>query len=269
MRVTDVWISPLARPIYAQMDVPVVCCGGGPSQEQKDLAASQAAFYKNLQAQQNQQFAQQSKLLEELNAVWGPIFQAGPSQTGMSAAQETALRSQATEGTGAEYAKAARAVNENLAARGGGNVVVPSGADTVIRGKIATAAAADQASKNLAITDENYALGRQNWLAAASGLSGATLSAYNPTGYAGAATTAGNSAFNSATTIYNERKAASPWGAIGGLVGGLAGSFLGPVGAALGSKVGGWIGGAAGGGGGAPSGAGWGTYGGGDDSGGE
>jgi hypothetical protein len=70
---------------------------------------------------------------------------------------------------------------------------------------------------------------------------------YNPTGYSGAATSAGNAAASEANTIQQENTAASPWTMVGGILGGVAGSFAGPLGTSIGSKLGSAIGGAAGG----------------------
>ncbi len=231
-------------------NIPVIECKG-PSAAQENLASQQAQqaaqeseFFKSVQAQQAAQFKNQTDVLDKLNAVWQPIFQAGPSQHGYSQAQLDTLHSIATEGTAADYQKALKATNEQIAARGGGNAVIPSGADNQIRAQIARAGAADSSNKNLQIANADYDTGRQNWLTAGSALNG-TLNVYNPAGYTSAATGAGglansglSSAFGDETTLQNERNAASPWGAIGGIVGSVAGSFLGPLGTTIGGKIG-------------------------------
>lgn len=231
---------------YAR-NIPVIECKG-PSAAQENLASSQAAqaaqeaeFFKSVQQQQQTQFANQSDVLNKLNAVWQPIFQAGPSQHGYSTAQLDTLHSIATEGTAADYQKALKATNEQIAARGGGNAVIPSGADNQIRAQIARAGATDSSNKNLQIANADYAQGNQNWLTAGSALNG-TLNVYNPASYTNAATSAGNlanselgSAFGSETTLQNERNAASPWGVIGGVIGGAANAFLGGGGGFLGT----------------------------------
>lgn len=231
-------------------NIPVIECKG-PSAAQENLASQQAAqaateaeFFKSVQAQQEKQFAGQADLLAKLQSKWQPIFDAGPNQHGYSTAQLDTLHSIATEGTAADYQKALKATNEQIAARGGGNAVIPSGADNAVRAQIARAGAADSSNKNLQIANADYDTGRQNWLTAGSALNG-TLNVYNPTGYTSAATGAGglansglSSAFGSETTLQNERNAASPWGAIGGIVGSVAGSFLGPLGTTIGGKIG-------------------------------
>jgi hypothetical protein len=231
---------------YAR-NLPVIECKG-PSAAQENLAqqqaqqaAQEAEFFKSVQAQQQAQFAKQSDVLDKLNAVWQPIFQAGPNQHGYSQAQLDTLHSIATEGTAADYQKATKAFQEQTAARGGGNAVIPSGADNQIRSQIASAGAADSSNKNLAISNADYETGRQNWLTAGSALNG-TLNVYNPAGYTSAATGAGglansglSAAFGDETTLQNERNAASPWGTIAGLVGGAASAFLGGSGGFLGT----------------------------------
>ncbi len=112
-----------------------------------------------------------------------------------------------------------------MAARGGGNSFLPSGAEADIHSRVAGAAAQQESAQQLGITTTGYATGRENFNNATNVEMG-IASGYNPLGYAGAATNAGTSAFNSATEIQKANAAASPWGTIGGLVGGLAGGFL-------------------------------------------
>jgi hypothetical protein len=110
-----------------------------------------------------------------------------------------------------------------MSARGGGNELLPSGVDEQIKGSIASSAAADQASKNLAITQQGYERGYQKFLAATNALSGVGTQ-YNPLGYASMGLQAGDSAFNSAKTIAMQDSA---WtGMLGGLVGSLGGAAI-------------------------------------------
>lgn len=199
--------------------------GKGASAEQKSLAAQQNAFYSTLQSQQSQQFANQNALFSSIRAVYDPIFNAGPNQFGFSKEEETALRSQASEGTAANYRQAESATSQALAARGGGNSFLPSGAEADIHARVAGAAAAQESGQQLGITKEGYETGRQNFQRASDAEMG-VAAGYNPLGYAGAATNAGKAAFDSATEIQKANAAGSPWGAIGGLLGGVAGSFL-------------------------------------------
>jgi len=225
---------------------PVALACGGPSQQQQQISQAQQNFYNTMTQNYSTLFAGQSAILSNLNAAMSPILAAGINQYGFSPQEDSALRTQATQGAANAYASANKALGQQTAAQGGGNAFLPSGANAQLQGQLNSAAAANQANNQLGITEQGYAQGRQNYLSAAQSL-GQTASIYNPTGLASSANTGGSDAFNSATTDFQEQ--GSAWGAIGGLLGGVAGSFLGPVGSALGSKVGSWIGGLGGGGG--------------------
>ena len=202
---------------------PVAMCGG-PSQQQQDIAAQQQQFYSTLTTNYKDVFNRQQAVLGDLTKAWTPILNAGENQYGLSAAEDAAERGQATNATAANYRNAAAAVGNQLATRGGGNTVLPSGTDAQILSQVAENAAAQESSQNLAITQRGYDIGRQNFNAAANVLGG-VAGQYNPTGYAGQATGAGQAAFSSATTNYQEAQAASPWKMVGGILGSAAMDF--------------------------------------------
>lgn len=211
----------------------------GASSEQKSLEASQANFYNTLLQQQQTQFGKQDALYAAIRNVYDPIVAAGPNQYGFGGAEDKALRTQASEGTAAQYRAAQAATSSAMAARGGGNSFLPSGVEADINSRVAGGAAAQEASQQLGITKAGYEVGRENFNNA-TGVEMGIASGFNPLGYAGAATSAGNSAFNMASEIQKANAAASPWGTIGGLVGGVAGAFAGNPG--LGAKIGGFLG---------------------------
>lgn len=220
--------------------------GKGPSAQQQQLQQQQAQFYSTLTQSYQQQFANQNAILQTLQTSYAPILQGGPNQYGFSAAEDSALRTQATETTTAGFANALTAQEESTAARGGGNESLPSGAETAIEANIRGQAAATEAGQQLGITQAGYQQGRQNYWQAANALGG-VAGLENPTGYISGANTAGENAFKSADIINSET--ISPWGAIGGALGGVAGFALGgPAGASIGESLGGTIGSAAGGG---------------------
>ncbi len=211
---------------------PVALCGG-PSSQQQELAAQQQQFYATMQQDYSTTFAEQQNILAGLNASFQPILAAGINQYGFNQAEDTALRSAATDQTGASYQAADKALNENIAARGGTGFI-PSGESAQLNAQNTTAAAQQEASQNLAITEAGYTQGRQNYLAAASTLGG-VASAYNPTQYAQTANTSGQDAFSSATTNYNE---GNQWeGVLGGVLGSVAGAATGGLTAGLGTIV--------------------------------
>jgi hypothetical protein len=216
----------------------------GASAQQTQLANTQQSFYNTVLQNYNTQFANQSSILSSLTSGWNQIFNAGIGQYGYTPAEDTALRTQASEGTATTYNQALTALNEQLGARGGGNTPgVTSGGDAQLQAEIAKAGAADIANKQLGITESGYNIGRQNYLTAASSLAG-VAGQENPLSYGGLGVSAGQSAFGSATQVNKENQAASPWNVIAPILGGAAGSFLGPIGTSLGSSLGSAISGA-------------------------
>jgi hypothetical protein len=172
----------------------------GPSNQQKGLAGAEQAFSTQLQANYNRNFAAQSDILQNLTRMFTPIAEAGPDQQGFGPQELAALNTQAGEGVGANYGKAAQSLNTVLASRGGGNEVLPTGADAALRGSLASSAASELSQEELGITRANYAQGRQNWSQATAGLD-ALSGQYNPNAIAGEATGANASAFGEATKV--------------------------------------------------------------------
>ena len=202
----------------------------GANQQQTDITDEQQDFYKTLSQQYSTIFGENQAITGALTSAFTPILQAGPSQTGFSPGEENALRTQNTEGVATDYAQAQKATADILAARGGGNTLLPSSVDSTLLAQNANQAAAQKAAGDLNITNENYAQGYQNWNTAA-GILGQTAGLLNPTAYSGAATTAGGAA---STSAYQVAEAAnSPWNAAFGA--------LGAVGAGAATKIPCWI----------------------------
>jgi hypothetical protein len=198
----------------------------GASQSQKDIGASQQAFYGTLQQQMSAVFGDSSTVFNDLMSTYAPIVAAGPNQEGFSATENANLKSQAITGVGTAYENARQAVGENIAAQGGGNVPgLVSGTNVGTDVNLAASAANQTSSELSQITQADYAQGRQNWLSATSGLAGAT-NAFNPaTGMAGAANTAGENAANTANQISQQNNS---WiNAVTGLAGSLGGAAIG------------------------------------------
>jgi len=208
---------------------PVALCKGA-TDEQKQLASTQADFYRTLIDHANQAFANNQNILNALNSAWEPILQAGPGQYGFTPAEDAALRTQATEANATTFANAQKSLNNALAARGGGNVFIPSGAEAQLEEGLQASAAANQANALNAITQAGYNQGFKLFNTAA-GVLGGVASGYNPTGYISGANTAGSNAETTENQIVQENQAASPWGIIGGILGAGAVAALGPGGA--------------------------------------
>lgn len=192
----------------------------GATQQQTQVSDEENNFYKMLTNQYSTVFGQDQAITGALTSQFTPILNAGPSQTGFSPSEDTALRTQNTEGVATDYAQAQKATAQILAARGGGNSLLPSSVNANILAQNANQAAAQRAQGENQITQANYAQGYQNWQSAA-GVLGSTAGLLNPTSFAGATTGAGNSAMTGATDIANASN--SPWNAAFGALGGAAG----------------------------------------------
>jgi hypothetical protein len=196
----------------------------GATQQQKDITDEQQAFYKQLTDQYATVFGENQAITGALTSAFTPILQPGPSQTGFDLSQKTALETQNTENVATDYAQAQKATAGILAARGGGNTMLPSSVDANLMAQNANAYAAARAQGQNQITQANYAQGYQNWNAAANVL-GSTAGLLNPTGYSGAATGAGGAASTSANQV--AQSAFAPWGAAFGALGSVAGAAAG------------------------------------------
>jgi hypothetical protein len=174
------------------------CCG--PSGQQELLNSNENSLSSTLAANYNQNFGAQSQVLSNLNNTLTPIAEAGPDQQGFGANELAALNTQAGEGVGQNYAKATQALQNSLAARGGGNEFLPTGAEASMKGSLASAAANQLSNEQLGITRANYATGRENWKEATAGLD-ALARDYNPNPIADEATGANKEAFNQASQI--------------------------------------------------------------------
>ena len=198
-----------------------LCCG--PSAAQQQLSAEQNQFYTNLNNSYATTYAGQQNILNSLTAEFQPILAAGPNQEGFSAQEETALNTQAAESTAAGAQEAQVALGNKEAAQGGG-AAIPSGAQEELSANIDTSAGNEEAALRTQITEADYQQGLTNFNEAA-GVLGNTAALENPTGVAGAATSAGSAAETTANQIAQEETA---WmQPIFGAIGGIGGAALG------------------------------------------
>jgi hypothetical protein len=198
----------------------------GPSSQQLQLAGQQQNFYQTLQSGYQQAFAGQTSLLNSLQASFQPILAAGINQYGFSPQENAALRTQATTGTASQYQAANQATQEELASVGGGNQALPSGAAAELTQQNALAAAQQESTEQLGITQAGYQQGQANYMAAANALGG-VAQAWNPEGYAGLTTGAGSAAFGEQTQ--NANQSSTMWAGVGGAAAGAAGAALCPA----------------------------------------
>jgi hypothetical protein len=199
----------------------------GPSPQQTQISDEQTQFYTTLSNEYSQIFNQSQAITSALTSAFTPILQAGPSQTGFSPSEENALQTQNTQNVATDYAQAQTATAQMLAARGGGNTMLPSSVTSNILAQNANSAAATRAQGSNAITQANYAQGYQNWNTAANVL-GSTAGLLNPNSYAGSATGAGTAAATTANQITQDQFA--PWGAAIGALGSIGGAAVGAYG---------------------------------------
>lgn len=187
-------------------------CGATSAQNQ--LQQEQAQFYQ-------QGIAQSQRVNQEdasLTNLYNSILQKGPNAQGFSAGETENLNSQAVEGTAQNYAAASKALGGKLAAEGGGDIAMPTGAENQMQAELAASAAASESQQESQIQEANYRQGAEQYNNAASGA--AALN--NGAAYENAATGQGSAASTTANQIAQEDN--SWMSAVGGAVGaGLSG----------------------------------------------
>jgi hypothetical protein len=176
-------------------------CGSTGAQQQ--LQAQQLDAYKQSQDMLREEFGHQQAIYGPMAAKFQSIFDAGPSQKGFSAGESQDLETQVIEGTAGNYANAAKAVNEHIAAEGGTGGMANGAADE-LRLSTANSAAQEKTREETQLTEANYATGRQQWQNAASGLLD-IASGENPVNYENASTAAGGAASTTAEDIAKEQ----------------------------------------------------------------
>jgi hypothetical protein len=172
----------------------------GASSEQMQLQQEQMDAYKQAQDLTAKQYANQQAIFAPMATQFQSILSRGPNQAGFSDEERQDLNASAVEGTAENYEHAARAVNENLAARGGGNMPLTSGADAELKSEVAQSSAAQESNEQSQIKLADYDQGFKEWKDAGAGLE--TIAAgQNPLGYESAATDSGSAASKTAESI--------------------------------------------------------------------
>lgn len=197
----------------------------GPTAAQTNLSNEQAAFYQEGTQQAQQTYAEDQQLQKQFTDIYSPILAKGPNQEGFTAGEKENLDSEAVEGTAENYQGAARAVNEKLAAEGGGTNPLPSGGQAQLQEETATSAAEEESKEETQIEQADYTQGATEF-GEATGALESEEGNLNPAGYENAATSAGSAAATTANEIAEENDS---WenaaiGAAGAIGGGLAGN---------------------------------------------
>jgi hypothetical protein len=196
----------------------------GATTAQTNLQNQQAAFYQQATDEATAVYGQDQNLLKQITSVYAPILAKGPNQQGFSDAERADLNAQTVEGTAQNYAGASRALNENLAASGGGDIPLTSGQGAQLKGQVAASSAATQSEEESQIQQADYAQGYNLFQNAGNMMMGVS-GQLNPTAYSGAAIGAGSAAASTANQIAQENNS---WinaaiGAVGAGVGAWAG----------------------------------------------
>ena len=180
----------VSRDGWEEYSGPVELACGASSQEKSAFANEQKIS--NLLTANFQEFAgKNSAILDNMIKTLSPISENGPSQFGMSPAQEAAERTSTAENLAGAGAQAANAVRGALASRGGGTTYLPNGSEAAIEGTLAQDTAVKEALAQSRITERGYDLGRQNWEFATEGLMKAPGELENPVNSAGSVATGG------------------------------------------------------------------------------
>ena len=196
---------------------------GGPSSTQLELQQEQAQFYQTQIQAYNTAYSNFSAIQNTLNKQFQPILDKGPNQYGFNAQEDQTLRTQATEGTANEYAKAKTALQEGQATRGGGtsNINQTGGPAGEEQEELLATGASTESAENLGITMAGYGQGYDEWKGAVAGEED-LAAGWNPNSFAGSANSAAQTADTEANTITQEQE--SVWGNVLGALGGIAGS---------------------------------------------
>jgi hypothetical protein len=155
----------LARDCY-DYDGPLeLACGA--SAAQTAAQQNEANLSNSLMSDFSTVFGQNQNILGSITQAFQPIIAAGPNQQGFSPAELTSMQTQATDATsqGAQNAQIAAAAKN--ATTGGSNL--PSGVQEQIQASLNNSAAQENAREQGAITQANYATGRQNFFNAVGG----------------------------------------------------------------------------------------------------
>lgn len=207
----------------------------GPSAGEKDAAATLAAFSKVMIGQAKTVFGAANTVFNDLMKGFHAITAGGPSQHGMSAAEISALKSQAITDVSKQYRSASAAVKSAQAAIGGGNVVMPSGSTVTQDVNLASSAAQATASELADINVKDYEIGRENYWKAAEGEMKLPEVYSTAGGYGKTALEGAKESFD----VQQQMGAESGWwkGALTGAIGAGVNAFTGGLGSGLAKDI--------------------------------
>lgn len=140
-----------------------------------DAVADQISSFTNtLVSQASQVFAQDTGVFNTLKNAYTSIVNAGPSQAGWSAAEQSAVNSQIINQAAVSNRNIASAAGNRASAIGGGNTpLAPTGAQANQNASIAEQVEAQKSGELTQAQIANYQQGNVNWQAAGKGLEAA------------------------------------------------------------------------------------------------
>jgi hypothetical protein len=198
---------------YEYTGLVMLCCSSADPDEKENEDAT-LAMTKTLQADYSISFGKNQAILNNLTTALNAQI-AKPQ--GYSTPELDALRTGAMDTTSRQFSEARGAAGAS-AARYGGDVA--SGVTGQLMGGIDAAEASTESNEQNTIAISNAERQQQNYWAGISAL-GNTAAAYNPTGYAGAASSSSNATTNAANAVLSEEQAG--WQDVGGMMSGIAG----------------------------------------------
>lgn len=188
----------------------ISCLGVGAPGGVKQVSDMSGKAYGTAISQAATEFKDAGTVFNDLMQTMAPIEKAGPLQTGETAQQASAINAATIDTTAAAYRNAATAVRSSEAARGGGNVVLPSGVNLATETALAEAGAQQESTGLRENLQENYRLGNANWKFA----TGAVESAPSVFSTANAATGEATGAGKEAMADQVKRGSYKTWGDI-------------------------------------------------------
>lgn len=194
----------------------------GATGAQTELQNEQMQFYRQATQEASTAFSEQQALLKNLQDVYNPILAKGPNQEGFSDAELKDLNATAIDQTAQNYKGAAKAVNEQLAAEGGGDLAITTGGQAQLKAEVAASSAAQESAEEGQIKQADYAQGYDEFKQATQALSVAS-GQLSPVSYNSAANDSGSAASKTANDIAAENNswinaAIGAAGSIGGAV---------------------------------------------------
>lgn len=192
----------------------------GPSSSELSAQANSVDLSKQMSADFSKRFDEQSDFIAGIKARLAPTLTGGASAHGFSAQELAARNTAAIDSVGAANANAQRAISGELAGRRGDSGL-ESGIDSQIKASVTSKMASDLADKQLDITNQDFAVGRDEYhRAIADEVSGenSLIRLSDPTALGHDATAANKDSFLEANTINQAQN--QELADVGGFVGG-------------------------------------------------